>query len=268
MSAADSVAAPLDSPRYTLLFATAVCVVCSLLVAGSNVLLKDRQEVNRLLYLRKNVLQASGLTAPGQRLPADEAMRLFRERVEARLVDLQTGDYVTGVDPEAYEQRRARDDPARSRALPANVAQIRRVPQVAKVYLVRDGERYSQVVIPVEGLGLYGTLYGFLALDRDTTTIRGIAFYENRETPGLGGEVDNPDWKALWPGRRAYDEGWKPRIELVKGRAGPPAESPHAVDALSGATLTSNGVTRMLRFWLDEHGFGPYLRRVREQGGL
>jgi Na+-transporting NADH:ubiquinone oxidoreductase subunit C len=267
MSAAESAAARLESPRYTLLFATAVCVVCSLLVAGSNVLLKDRQDVNRLLYLRKNILQASGLTAPGQRLPADEALRLFGERVESRLVDLQTGEYVTDVDPEAYDQRRARDDPARSRALPANVAQIRRVPRVAKVYLVREGERYSQVVIPVEGLGLYGTLYGFLALDRDTTTVRGIAFYENRETPGLGGEVDNPEWKALWPGRRAFDDGWTPRIELVKGKAGPPAESPHAVDALSGATLTSNGVTRMLRFWLDEQGFGPYLRRVREQGG-
>lgn len=268
MSAAESAAAQLDSPRYTLLFATAVCVVCSLLVAGSNVLLRDRQEVNRLLYLRKNVLQSSGLVAPGEKLPADEAMAIFSERVEPRLVDLQTGEYVTDVDPAQYDQRRARDDPARSRPLPANPAKIRRVPQLAKVYLVRDGEGYSQVVIPIEGIGLYGTLYGFLALDRDTTTIRGIAFYENRETPGLGGEVDNPDWKALWPGRRAYDERSTPRIELVKGRAGPATESPHAVDGLSGATLTSNGVTRMLRFWLDEHGFGPYLRRVREQGEL
>lgn len=256
-----------DSPGYTLVFATAVCIVCSLLVAGSNVLLKQRQDVNARLYLQKNVLQASGLVAPGQKLSDREALEIFRSRVEARLVDLKSGDYVTGPDPERYDQRRARGDPARSREVPLNPARIKRVPDVALVYLVKDGAKASQVVIPVEGLGLYGTLYGFLALERDTTTIRGLSFYENRETPGLGAEVDNPKWKALWPGRKAYDDNWKPRIALVKGTAGPPEQDPHRVDALAGATLTSNGVSRLLQFWLDENGFGPYLRKLRERGG-
>jgi len=237
------------------------------LVAGSNVLLKDRQEVNRLLYLRKNVLSASGLITPGQELSSREAMRIFEQRVEPRLVNLRTGEYVTDVDPASYDQRAARGDEETSRVVPDNPAQLRRVPNLAKVYLVREGTGYSQVVIPVEGLGLYGTLYGFLALERDVTTIRGIAFYENRETPGLGGEVDNDRWKALWPGRKAYDEDRTPRIELVKGQVGSPSENPYKVDALSGATMTSNGVTHLLQFWLGDLGFGPYLSRLHAQGG-
>lgn len=259
----------IDSPRYTVLFAAAVCVVCALLVAGSTVLLRERQLANQLLYLQKNVLQAAGLVPAGARIPDREVVDLFEQNVRTRLVDLRTGDYAepAGIDPERYDQRRARGDPAQSRSAPANLAQIKRIPHLARVYLVTEGGRPGQVVIPIEGIGLYGMLYGFLALDRDTTTIRGLAFYENRETPGLGGEVDNPKWRALWPGRKAFDESWQPRIQLVKGVAGPPGQAPHHVDGLSGATITSNGVTRMLAFWLGEHGFGPYLAKVRERSG-
>jgi Na+-transporting NADH:ubiquinone oxidoreductase subunit C len=256
-----------DSPAYTLLFTAAVCVACSLLVAGSNVLLRDRQEENRRLYLQRNVLQASGLVPPGQAVPDREAREIFRGRVEPKLVDLASGEYVSGMDPQRYDQRRARGDPAQSRAAVPNPASVRRVPNVALVYLVSGEGGTRQVVIPVEGLGLYGTLYGFLALERDTTTIRGLSFYENRETPGLGGEVDNAKWKSLWAGRKAYDENWRPRITLVKGQAGLPERDPYHVDALAGATMTSNGVSRLLQFWLGEQGFGPYLRKLRERGG-
>lgn len=258
-----------ESPGYTLAFATAVCVVCALFVSASNVLLKDRQETNRLLYLRKNVLQAAGIIGLGEKVPGREAMRLFEERIEPRLVDLETGEYVSGMDPAEYDQREARRAPELSRAVEENPAGVRRVPDVAKVYLVEDpAGGFSHVVIPVEGLGLYGTLYGFLALARDTSTIRGLSFYENKETPGLGAEVDNPDWKELWVGRKALDEEWEPRIELVKGRVGPPLQNPYEVDALSGATMTSNGVTRLLHFWLGEEGFGAFLRKARERGGF
>lgn len=259
----------IDSPRYIILFATAVCVACSLLVATFTVLLKERQQANRLLYLQKNVLQASGLIAPGQTVSGQEVVDLFNRRIQVRLVDLRSGGYAadSGIDATRYDQRRARADPARSRAAPPNPAQVKRIPNLAAVYLVRDGGEVKTLVLPIEGLGLYGTLYGFLALDRDTTTVRGLAYYENRETPGLGGEVDNPKWKALWRGRKAFDENWQPRLHLVKGVAGPPDQDPYRVDALSGATITSNGVTRMIRFWLGDAGFGPYLANVRKAGG-
>jgi Na+-transporting NADH:ubiquinone oxidoreductase subunit C len=120
------------------------------------------------------------------------------------------------------------------------------------------------LVLPIQGLGLWSTLYGFLAIDADGNTIRGITYYQHAETPGLGGEVDNPRWKSLWPGRKIYDDG-EPAIQVIKGAAGPPAQDPYRVDGLSGATLTSNGVTFMLEFWLGPNGFGPYLDRLREE---
>ena len=119
-------------------------------------------------------------------------------------------------------------------------------------------------VIPIEGYGLWSTLYGFLAIGRDGNTIRGLTFYQHGETPGLGGEVDNPKWKALWPGRSAYDDAGNPAIRVVKGNAGNAQETPHQVDGLSGATITSNGVSTMLEFWLGEQGFRKYLQRFQE----
>jgi Na+-transporting NADH:ubiquinone oxidoreductase subunit C len=259
-----------NSVRYTLLFATAVCLVCSLFVASAAVLLRDRQHANQLLYLQKNMLQATGLVKPGEEIADRQIVALFERNIRIRLVDLRTGEYIehpTG-DPSRYDQRRARADPAQSRAAPPNLSQIKRIPNLATVALVVKEGRPVQVVLPIEGIGLYGTLYGFVALDRDLTTIRGLAFYENRETPGLGGEVDNPKWKALWPGRKAFDEAGKPRITLIKGGGvGPPEKDPYRVDALSGATITSNGVTRMLHFWLGENGFGRFLEKARARGG-
>ena len=121
------------------------------------------------------------------------------------------------------------------------------------------------MILPVEGLGLWSTLYGFLAVDADLETIRGLTFYEHAETPGLGGEVDNPRWKSLWPGRRTTVDG-EPRIEVIRGRAGPPGEDPYRVDGLSGAAITGRGVTNLLRFWLSDEGFRPYLTRLSVEG--
>ena len=117
-------------------------------------------------------------------------------------------------------------------------------------------------------MGLWSTLYGYVALEGDAQTILGLTFYQHGETAGLGGEVDNPRWKALWPGRKAFDEDWEPKIAVIKGSAGPPEEAPYQVDGLSGATLTCNGVTNALHFWLGEPGFGPFLARYRAKEGL
>ena len=251
------------SARYTLLFAAAVCVVCSVLVSSSAVLLRERQVENQLIDRQKKVLLVAGLMRERESLSREEVRRRFEESLEPRIVDLQTGAYVEDVDPDTFDQRRAARDPARSRRAPENAARVHRIPNHALIYVLRSNGAVEAIILPVEGMGLWSTLYGFLALAPDTRTIRNIIFYQHGETPGLGGEVDNPRWKALWRGRLAFDESWEPRIEVIKGRAGPPEEDPHRVDGLSGATLTSNGVTNLLRFWLGEHGFGPYLEATR-----
>jgi Na+-transporting NADH:ubiquinone oxidoreductase subunit C len=256
----------LDSTRYTLLFATAVSVVCALLVATAAVGLRERQEINAELYKQKNVLLAAGLTKPGEALSTGEVNALFERRIRVRAVDLQSGQLLAEgqFDVANYDQRKARNDPAQSRAVAANDAQIARLPKIAKVFQVTgsDGE-LEQIVLPIEGMGMWGTMYGLLAMDRDGNTVRGLTFYEQKETPGLGGEISNPQWQALWVGRKAYDANWTPQIAVIKGRAGPPKQDPHRVDGLSGATITSNGVTRVVRFWMSADGYAPYLKTLR-----
>jgi Na+-transporting NADH:ubiquinone oxidoreductase subunit C len=256
----------LDSTRYTVLFATAVSIVCALLVAAAAVGLRERQEVNAQLYKQKNVLLAAGLAKPGEALSAAQVQAVFDQRISVRAVDLKTGQLVPEdkFDAKGYDQRKARNDLALSRAAPPNDAQVVRLPNVGTIYQVKaaDGS-VEQIVLPIEGMGMWGTMYGFLSLDRDGNTVRGLTFYEQKETPGLGGEISNPKWQALWVGRKAYDSNWSPQLAVIKGQAGPPEKDPHHVDGLSGATITSNGVTRVVRFWLSADGYSPYLKTLK-----
>ncbi len=260
-----------NSVRYIVLFAALVCVACGGIVSISAVFLKDRQEANELLDKQEKVLEVSGLLEDGKRPSKEEVRQIFDNRITMRLIDLVTDSAAAedvGIDPAAYDQLAASKDPAMSVQVEANFARVARVPRYAVVYEVFNDTGKTDLdlrVIPVEGMGLWGTLYGFLALDQDGTTIRGLIFYKHKETPGLGAEVDNPNWKRKWPGRKAFDANWELVIEVIKGVAGPPGDAPHQVDGLSGATLTSRGVTNLLRFWLGDEGFGPYLAQLRPE---
>ncbi len=256
----------LDSTRYTVLFATGVSIVCALLVATAAVGLRSRQEANALLYKQKNVLLAANLVKPGETKSTAELQTIFDQRIKVRVVDLKTGQLVPEdqFDAKGYDQRKARNDPALSRAAAPNDAQIMRLPKYGTVYQVAGtGGQVEQMVLPIEGMGMWGTVYGFLALDRDGNTVRGLTFYEQKETPGLGGEISNPKWQALWVGRKAYDAQWAPQLRVIKGQAGPAATDPHQVDGLSGATITSNGITRVVRFWLSPEGYAPFLKGLK-----
>lgn len=252
------------SVSYNLLFAAGVCLVCALMVSSSAVSLADRQQRNAALDKQRNVLLAAGLVSENEDLNAEEVAERFAP-IRPVVLDLATGNTVNDANAARFDQRVATSDPTRSREAPDNLARVMRLPNEALVYEIRGSSNdLEMVVLPVEGLGLWGTLYGFVALDADLKTIRGLTFYEHKETPGLGGEVDNPSWKALWIGRLAFDEELKPAIAIVKGRAGSVSDDPYAVDGLSGATVTSRGVTNLLRFWLGPEAFGPYLTRLRE----
>jgi Na+-transporting NADH:ubiquinone oxidoreductase subunit C len=250
---------------YTLGFSAVLCVVCAILVSASAVTLKEEQEINKALDRKFNVLEAAGIVEQGQEVPAEEIERLFAS-VEPAFVELSSGREVEGGDPDTYDQQKAKKDPATSTAVPPNPSRVTRVPNKALVYKVLgDDGGLETVILPIEGYGLWGTLYGYLALEADGDTVVGITFYDHKETPGLGGEVDNPRWKGLWPGREIYDDAGEPALEVIKGSAGPAAENPHRVDGLSGATITSRGVTNMIDFWLGAAGFGPYLESLRQE---
>jgi Na+-transporting NADH:ubiquinone oxidoreductase subunit C len=255
-----------NSTRYTFLFATVLSIVCALAIAVSAVGLRSRQEANALLFKQKNVLLAAGLLKPGDDASQKEILRIFDERIKVRLIDLATGDLVPldKLDPTTYDQRRARADPATSRAVPPNPAQISRLPNWGAVFFVVKDGKVEQVVLPIDGVGMWGTLYGLIALDRDGNTVRGLTFYDQKETPGLGGEVSNPKWQALWQGRRVFDDKWEPQLVVIKGQAGAPDKDPHRIDGLSGATITSNAVSRLMAFWMSNAGYGPFLGKFRE----
>ena len=259
----------MNTARYILGFAAGVCLVCAVLVSGSAVALRDLQAENAERERQRNVLFAAGLADPEEALSDEEMARRFAS-VRAVVVDLETGEELPEADPAGVDPLVEAGLPETSRPVADNLARVRRVERRSVVYLVA-GEAASggpsAVVLPVRGQGLWGVLYGFLALEADLDTVRGLTFYRHKETPGLGGEVDNPSWKALWPGRRVFSGGGEPVIEVARAAAGPVAEDPHRVDGLAGATMTSRGVTNLLRFWLAENGFGPYLDRLRAGAG-
>lgn len=255
-----------NHPAYTLAFSAAICIVCAVLVSTAAVSLRARQSINAEFDRKRNVLRAAGVMRLDEVLPREEVERRFAA-FQVIAVDLRTGEQDAAFDPTGYDPRRAQLNPMSSLPAPPNDAQITRVPYHALAYKKVDEQgRLELLVLPIEGKGLWSTMYGFVALGPDLRTIRGLAYYQHGETPGLGGEVDNPRWKALWPGRQAYDDQGRAAIEVVRGAAGPVDADPHRVDGLSGATITSRGVTAMLRFWLGEPGFGRYIDRLKKEG--
>ncbi len=262
------------SAKYIVAFAAAVCLVCSVLVSGAAVSLKPLQEINKSLDKQKKVLTVAGLMEDGEDLAAEEVGRRFTENIEAIVIDLATGELNPDATANAdqFDQKKATSDPETSIVAPKNYAGVPRMPLQAMVFLVKKDGAVEKFILPIEGKGLWSTLYGFIALGPDTNRIEGITFYQHGETPGLGGEVDNPGWKAKWPGRLAFGPAdapgeWdRPRIKVLKGIAGSVQDAPHAVDGLAGATITSNGVTHLLNLWLGENGFGPYLKKQRSAG--
>lgn len=270
-----------DSLEKTIAIAVALCLVCAVLVSFSAVALKPLQVGNKELDMKKNILEVAGLLQEGGNIDA-----VFKDKIEAKIVNLETGDYVEDMNPAEYDQRKAAKDPALSVAIPKDkdIAHIRVKAKYAKVFLVKEAGAIKSVILPINGYGLWSTLYGFLSLDADGQTVQSINFYDQAETPGLGGEVVNPNWRALWKGKKVYAESeqagsekglieaaeiGEPALALIKGVVdNSKPGSQYQVDGLAGASLTSAGVTNLVRYWMSKEGFAPYLAKVRAVKGV
>lgn len=275
-------ALPNDSFKKTVAVALALCLVGAIVVSGSAVILRPLQEWNKSKDEKVNILEVADLYQPGV-----DVETVFKN-IEVRLIDLATGDVAEGMDAKNYDQWKAAKDPLLSEAIPANkdIASIKRKPKVAKVYLVKEGDQLKTLILPVNGYGLWSTMFGFIALEADAETVVGMNLYDQAETPGLGGEVVNPKWKALWKGKKVYNFTGKEFHEsnlsekgqtieigevglgLVKGSVDPSkAGSEYQVDALAGATLTSRGVSNLVQYWMGKEGYGIYLAKIRNRRG-
>ncbi len=246
-----------NTNSYTMVFAVAVCVVMSTVLALLANVLRPIQDASAEFDRQKNVMMAAGLIERGDPRPRAELEQLYKDRVDERVVDTRTGDVVPGktaADIKALNEQAAAEDPTAGKPF--------RVVAMAK----DERQQLDAIVLPVSGKGLWSTLYGYLALESDGDTVRGITFYKHGETPGLGGEVENPQWTAMWEGKQILGEGGElVSITVKKGKVDPSIakEKRHYVDGLAGATITSNGVTKFVRNDLET--FRPYLASVAQK---
>jgi len=257
-----------DNLKKTIGVALGVCLVASILVSTAAVELKPIQTKNAKLDLLKNILEAGDLYSPGV-----DIQQTYNEKISAELIELETGkpltesEYTAELTPEKFDLKSWASSPELGTPIPSeqDLADIKRQPKYMAVYTVKnaDGE-IEKYIMPIMGTGLWSTLYGFIALDKDLKTIKGFTFYEHGETPGLGGEVDNPKWKQQWVGKKAFDDNWDVKIQVLKGTVDETDPNKQfKVDGLSGSTLTTRGVDNLVRYWLGENGYGHFIDYLR-----
>ena len=261
-----------DSILNTFIVAGGVCLVCSLLVSSAAVILKPRQDANVLLDRKMNILLATG-DFKKEELNEAAINENFDKQIEDRIIDLATGEDVTDSEYDNAEEVNSYDQFKASKKKDCDdtfsteidrkldVARVKRRENHSHVYIYQNKQGRKVYIFPIRGYGLWSTLKGFIALKDDFRTIAGLTYYEHKETPGLGGEVDNPKWKAQWQGKLLTDESGKIKISVVSAQSDPK----YKVDSLSGATITSRGVENMIKYWMGEQGFGKYLERLRSE---
>ena len=248
-----------ESVSKTFVVAFTLCIVCSIVVSSASVVLRPAQEANKLLDLKTNILASAGLLKEG----IDVETQF--EQISVKVVDMDTGRYSNAVDPATYDQRKASSDPALSVALePAqDLAKIKRRVNYATVYILEGAEGLEKVILPIKGYGLWSTMYGFIALEKDLQTVAGIGFYEHGETPGLGGEIDNKNWKSSWIGKQAFAAD-ELVLTVIKGKVDMNRDgSNYQIDGLAGATLTTKGVDNLVQYWLGDQGFKPFIENLK-----
>ncbi|MGB5164999.1 MAG: Na(+)-translocating NADH-quinone reductase subunit C [Woeseiaceae bacterium] len=251
-----------DSIRNTLIVAISVSLVCSVLVASAAIILKPRQLLNEEEFRHRIIVDVAGF----DQSEADLAT-LFA-RIEPRLVNFETGEYTNAVEVEDFDAEEAALTADLGVVIPADkdIASVRRRAIYGEVYLVKDGDTLKQIILPVKGAGLWSTLYGYLSIDADANTARGLQFYAHGETPGLGDQMDKPAWRAQVNGKQLFDSNREPRIMVIKGSVDESsATAQYELDGLAGATLTGRGITALVHYWIGDHGYGPYLDRMREE---
>ena len=260
-----------DSIANTFIVAVSLCVVCAVLVSSAAVGLRTRQDENKKLDKQKNILLAAGLME-GQET-SEEIEKTYDSRVKPLLINLDSGEVVEGEDPTSFDpikDAKSGEDDLRI-VLDVDPAGIKVRENKEVIYKISDSSgNTQQYVFPIRGYGLWSTLYGYIALDNDMETVNGISYYQHAETPGLGGEVDNPSWKAQWKGKKIYDikesEGVPKRsVELTVKKGN--GMTDYEIDGLSGASITGKGVENMIKFWFGDKGYLPFIKNTVPTSG-
>jgi len=251
-----------ESITKTIGVAFCVCLICSLVVSFSAVSLRDLQNENKLNDKRIKILQAADIYNPDEEIK-DQFLKL-----ETKFVNFETGklmDTYMDFSLEEYDPILATRDSNLSSKVPTSedIAVIKNRENIGKIFILRnDDYSINKLILPIRGYGLWGTLYGYISIENDFNTIAGIEFYDHKETPGLGAEVDNPKWKNLWPGKEIYQNG-EVSLSVIKGKVDNNDKgAQYEIDGLSGATITSRGVTNMITYWFGESGYSKLFKEL------
>jgi Na+-transporting NADH:ubiquinone oxidoreductase subunit C len=238
------------SNGYTLGFATAVCVGCSLLVGGAALSLQEQQALNVERDLKGSVLEALDIRPEGGEVTGEWVDSVYGERVEVKVIDasgaVQADKTLADVEAAALAVKGTGSAPA-----------------LFAVYARKDGDAVGAYALPLAGVGLWGPISGYLALNPDAQSVLGATFFAPKETPGLGAEITQPSFKDQWSGKKVVDKGQPRPIRVVKGEAkvACPGAVDYCVDGVSGATITGDGVDKMVAEALTT--YEPYLKSLR-----
>ena len=256
-----------NSPIKAIVVVTVTALLCSILVTVAAVTLQPIQRAYQDLERNRNLVAISGLTDDAAKLSDREVINVFQS-LDARIVNLDTGTFDDTYNPSTFDTWKAAADPAFSIAIPTDQdsAKLSRRSRFVKVYLVTEGNNLSRMILPIYGQGMWSTLYGFIALEPDLNTIADITFYEQAETAGIGDQILREDWQARWLGRKLYDEAGTLRFVMSKTSVDPSSlAAAYHVDAISGATVTTDAVSSLVRYWFGPHGFAPFLQSYRTE---
>lgn len=240
-----------DTVPRTLAVATLVALSCSAMVAAAVHLLRPVQQGYELLDRNRSVVEAAGLLPPGA-VSDTEIIGEFLD-IEAHVVDLRSGEYLPQFDAHSFNHWAPSGDGSAA----ADAAENARAP----VYIVRRNDTLERIVLPVDGPGMWDTIYGYVALAADLNTVLDLVIYEHGETPAIGDRIEQPEWRRQWQGKRIYDEQGNVRIG-VSARA----DDIYGVDLISGASITSDAVGTLVQHWFGDDGYKPYLDRLRQEG--
>lgn len=256
-----------DSPQKALLMIFVTALACSILVSVAAISLRPIQLTHKLLERARNVIQLTGLVSAEQYDElSDEDLLVLYGQLDRRIVNIDEQTFAADINPDTFDQRKAANDAERSVDIPAefDVASLGHRSRYAMVYMVWQEDQLQRIILPIHGQGMWSTIYGYIALASDLNTIEGVSFYEQAETPGLGDQILRPQWQAQWQGRKLLDTTGKLRFRISTGSVEPGSSAAtHEVDALSGATVTANGVSSLVAYWFGDHGFQPFLQQLR-----
>ncbi len=229
-----------QSNLYTFVYATVMVVLVALGLSITYIKLKPLQQQNVLKEKQQSILASINV-----KCSRDEAPKLFDKYIKQSLVVDVNGDVVPGLNAFDINLAEQVKLPLKERKLPVYIAE-------------KDGKKYY--IFPVYGKGLWGPIWGNVALEDDLNTIYGVTFDHKGETPGLGAEIATEKFQEQFKGKKIFDEnGNFVSIAVVKG--GAPEGDVHAVDAISGGTITSKGLEAMLRDCLS--AYVNYIKKVK-----